>query len=971
MNSMSSVTVAEALAGHTGELHLADDAFHLFSAPADQLHNAESVTLTGGPALTFRQMAWLFALPNFAIGPDAHVRLSDTLGNTVEGVAAHAGWLRHVEALEVQLAEGYIAAAPAAWLASLQTPELAVVFMPFARGGPAMAATQEASSPGNTRTISAAELLSSGQYEDAGRVIASHRGNLTVTDATLADLEMLADLPLAGIAITVSDKASAVSADLALRGSSSILALLPHITSLGVTDGAPIVLTAAQALTGGVDDGAHSALALARDATFQVIGARVTQLGALGRLPVTPSHIAVSDSADAVIGNLAHLVELGAHVRVTLTDRFVRADQVAPLALLSDVLGTGVRVCDTGTQLAALAREGDDSARGFLNIHGAMLACGSIVTVLDVIALAGLPRFGKAGHRLTVWDTELALTAAGTVGVLREQHTDDVFLRTDDRGVTLSASSFAALCGVAKLSLSNPDGSANRVGVSDSAAEIDAVCRLLSEWNSALNFIEVNSNGTVSAASLARLQALGATAALGVSVTVRDTAPAIAAAPDAGSASIKATAWILSGSAIVSVSDAVSLGRRKLFSAGPYSLTLAGDAVVSASEATALAALGPAFTTGGHTLTVRDGAANLAGVARTAVMAMATSMTLAGPDTARAATAAAILPLGKFKLTSALVILDDAAHLLSDNFRTALEASNAQGVRIHLLRSEDLSETDANKLFALPGFADPAGHVTITAPGSAEVSSEIILRGAEQDVAGGKHAPAPRHMGFGDTDAAQAVADLSAHLTERLHQGGPCLALAAEALAQTPPEFVSLTTDFGLPGEHIAASVFIHADIADAQHALTNNIAAQGTINVYGESGMLLSATAEARDGFVVPAPARSDDGQGFSITESVDGRESGPVVVLDGRRLADAVHDAHADFAQSGAIEVEHGKYLDLYTEGHVPALERPALVYDPGQHSLGLAIPGQPTLPLVVLGGRAAPALLDSTEILVRKAG
>jgi hypothetical protein len=970
MNSMSSVTVAEALAGHTGELHLADDAFHLFSAPAEHLRHAETVTLTGGPALTFRQMAWLFELPNFAIGPQAHVRLSDTLGNTVEGVAAHADWLRQVEALEVQLAEGRIAAAPAAWLASLQTPDLAVVFMPFARGGPATQATREASAPGSTRTISSAELLSSGLYAEAGRIIATHRGDLTVTDATVADLELLADLPLAGIAITVTDEATAISADLSLRGSSAILALLPHVTCLAVSDGAPIVLTATQALTGGVDDGAHSALALARDATFEVTDARVTQLGALERLPVTPARIEVSDSAEAVIGNLPRLVELGAHVRVTLRDRFVRADQVAPLALLSDVLGGNVRVCDTGPQLAALAREGGTSAHDFLRVHGAILACGSIVTVLDMIALAGLPRFGKAGHRLTVWDTVVALTAVGTAEILRDRHVDEVFLRTGDEGATLSAAAFAALCGVAKLCLSNPDGSANRVGVSDSAPEIDAVRHLLSQWNSALNFIDINANGVVSATTFGRLQALGATASLGVCVTVRDTASAIAAAPNGGSTSVKAASWVLSGSAIVSVADAVSLGQRKLFSAGPYSLTLAGDAVVSASEASALAALGPAFTTGGHALTVRDGAASLAGAARTGVMAIATSLTLAGPDTARAATAEAILPLGKFRLTSALTILDDAAHLLSTNLRAALQASNAAGIQVRLLAPETLSEADANILFALPGFADPAGHATVSVRGDATVSTETIMRGAEQQVAGGKHARARRRMEFGDSDAASAVAALSAHVTESLHQGGPCLALTAEALAQPPSEFASLTTDFGPPGEHIAASVFIHAGIVDASDARAENTTAQGTINVYGETGMLLSATAEARDGFVGPAPPRSDDGQAFSITESVDGRESGPVVVLDGRRLASAVHDARTDFAPSGAIQVENGKYLDLYTRGNVPVLQRPALVYDPGEHSIGLAIPGQPTLPLVVLGGRAAPALLDSTEILVRKA-
>jgi hypothetical protein len=92
-------------------------------------------------------------------------------------------------------------------------------------------------------------------------------------------------------------------------------------------------------------------------------------------------------------------------------------------------------------------------------------------------------------------------------------------------------------------------------------------------------------------------------------------------------------------------------------------------------------------------------------------LAVATSLTLAGPDTARAATAEALLPLGKFKLTSVLTILDDAAHLRGDTLRTALQARQSAGIQVQLLRPQMLGEAEAAILFALPGFVDPAGHL--------------------------------------------------------------------------------------------------------------------------------------------------------------------------------------------------------------------------------------------------------------------
>jgi hypothetical protein len=220
---------------------------------------------------------------------------------------------------------------------------------------------------------------------------------------------------------------------------------------------------------------------------------------------------------------------------------------------------------------------------------------------------------------------------------------------------------------------------------------------------------------------------------------------------------------------------------------------------------------------------------------------------------------------------------------------------------------------------------------------------------------------------FNEAIALTAVADLSADIS----RGTVDIAVTSEALAGTASDFVgplghSITNvqhsvSAGPPDDRkTEATTVPDASVSDAAGAM---------VNVYGETGSLLSATVEQPGGFTVTAPD-TGRGQAFSITESVDGRESAPVVVLDAGTLENAVAAAHAEFATSGAIEVENGKYLDLYNAGDVPMLDRPALVYDPSAHTIALDIPGHAPLPLIVLGASSNPSSLDASEIVVKQA-
>jgi hypothetical protein len=92
-------------------------------------------------------------------------------------------------------------------------------------------------------------------------------------------------------------------------------------------------------------------------------------------------------------------------------------------------------------------------------------------------------------------------------------------------------------------------------------------------------------------------------------------------------------------------------------------------------------------------------------------------------------------------------------------------------------------------------------------------------------------------------------------------------------------------------------------------------------------------------------------------------------VVVLEASLIETAVAAANASFASSGAIEVDSGKYLNLYLSTAVPQnLQTPALVYNPVTHTISLDLPAASAITLITLGASTHPASLDVSEILVK---
>jgi hypothetical protein len=138
------------------------------------------------------------------------------------------------------------------------------------------------------------------------------------------------------------------------------------------------------------------------------------------------------------------------------------------------------------------------------------------------------------------------------------------------------------------------------------------------------------------------------------------------------------------------------------------------------------------------------------------------------------------------------------------------------------------------------------------------------------------------------------------------------------------------------------------------------------TIKIYDHTGSLISTTGINAGNFTVTA-ADAGMNHNFAVTDVSGGAESAPVVVLDAAGLETAVTNAGASFANYGQIEVDTGKYLNIYlSTATLPSA--PALVYHADTHSVSLEIPNQAPVTLVTLGGSTLPSSLTAAEIFIK---
>ena len=960
--------------------------------------------------------------------------------------------------------------------------------------------------------------------------------------------------------VVVQDSATDVAAEL-----SALQAVYGGHLSIVLTGGSPALTV--NAATYSADQQTLDAITTPATVTVTGTAASIAPMEGALRFDAAVAQVDITDSAANVVANLTSLLALGPKLAVTLNDVTpLSVALLVPLLQIANLNTNGVGVSDTGSQLAATVESGNAAAINFMNTYGATLNANSDVAVAGIAALGQLIDFSRNGYQLVVWDTAAHLTAAGAATTLSSGQIDSIHLKTTNGAATLTAATTVALFAIAGFSPANPDGSGNLITVSDTAAHIDAVHAGLGAIGAGVVHIVVNASATITDTVLGDLQTLSAVAALGVQLTVRDTAANIDAnaVAQASGQSITPMGWQLSASATVSEANAVVLGNLAHFSAGPYTLTLNinADTLISVSDANVLGNIGAAlslnghhllvdgtvaqlatlsvgalslvvpqltdsfadinalsvmspllsgtvtvndaesvsaaqaahflglvnggsgpginpanlsfaghtesvvdsiaslqaltagsgwtstaslhasfqlnaadtvanltngaslvfleglhatalvgndtasaasaetlaniaseihFGLGGYTLTVSDSAANLLNSANADGLALATTLTLTGPDTVGAAAAETLLTTGNFVLNTELTISDSSANLLDGTLATVIaDSPYAADIQVQLAGPETLDAPTAEALVSLPGFndmrdlsiADSSSYLldsanltaeqmatSVTLAGDEIVSANTVLRLSEIphfNASGGMLILASND--FADAATLKAVADLGSQFSD----GGHSLTLTQNVLDLTPTEFAALASDGIVANGYLMSAELVPTSLVDADNtmSLTAKGVAGATVNIYGESGTLISATSEAHAGFTVSA-ADGGGGYAFSVTEVVNGTESAPVVVLEAGVLENAVTAAHTVFASSGEIEVAAGEYLNLYTAGSVPVLSAPALVYDPNAHTVSLDIPGQAAVTLITLGAATHPASLDISEIMVKHHG
>ena len=401
--------------------------------------------------------------------------------------------------------------------------------------------------------------------------------------------------------------------------------------------------------------------AVTSSGVFTVSGSATALAALAGTLGSDPAVniVSVTDSAFDVVSNLAALSAAGSKLHVSLSDTSIAANLVTPLLGIANLSPAGLPVSDTGTQIAAIIESGDASALTYLNTYGASLSSNSAVSATDAAALESLGSFSKAGHTLVVWDTAQHLTVPAYAGILANPVVDGVNLKSVGGPITVTAAQAAALFAIPGFSTTNPSGTANTVVVSDTAARIEASLSALTSNAGEVAGIVVNSSATISDQTLSDLQSLGATAAAGVSMTIRDTGSIIAssAATQLTNHSILPAFWTLSGNGTLSEADAIVLGGLPHFSPGLYTLTVAltANAPIAIPDANKLGTLAGALNLSGYHLVASGSAAQLSTLSSGALLVVTPALTDTAASIA-ALSATSPLLLGSVEVTGSDVL---------------------------------------------------------------------------------------------------------------------------------------------------------------------------------------------------------------------------------------------------------------------------------------------------------------------------
>ncbi len=660
------------LGGHN--LTVSDTPAALLAAPPPDLALATSVvpTANGAPwTVSAAAAEALVTLPHFSAGPGFAV--SDNVGNLL--ASANAAGLARASSVSID-ADATVSAAQATALHSIGGFSAGTHHLTIANGAAGLANLD----PGTAAMASAILLNGSGIV-------------------TVAQFQAIAALPhfsLNGNTIAVVDTAAHL---LTLGGD------LSAIASTGLTLAARVTADQAQTLS------------------------TLPRFSAAAGLTVADTVAHLLNSADTAGLALAGSILLTADATVTVAQA-TGLDRFGPRLGLD---GHTLTVADSPTALAAGAGWGSIADR----ISGYTLAAHDgpwTITAAAATALEALPHFNP-GPGFVVSDSVGNLLAPDNASGL-----------AGAASVTMSADATVypwqaqALHAIAGFGLGGHQLIVS--GGVHSLSNLDAGTAALA------TAIQLSGNGLASVAQLHRLQALPHFSPNGATLTVMDTGDNLMTL--IGTSVAPASTILLQGNAGVTAAQAQALVQLPGFTVGngqiaisdtvadllhiggsgtlpddwagelvATSITLTANATVTADQAEELAMLGGRLVLAGQTLTIVDTAQHLLNAADAAGLALATGVTLAGPEAAlTAAQATALAGIAHFgKGGNSVTVADTAANLAF--------AGNAAGIaladHVQLSTAATLTAAAAEATIGLANFqtngaaplaiADTLGHL--------------------------------------------------------------------------------------------------------------------------------------------------------------------------------------------------------------------------------------------------------------------
>lgn len=703
-------------------------------SPIAQSRGVLTTELTQGGTVSAETMAYLIGLPGFNLNGHTLI-LQDT---PTALISAFSNFV--VDASEVELA-----ANNAPWqVTALQASELRAIG-PLNAGPAGMIVA-------DTATNLLASAYASGIAAATATVLDA---DATVSVAEAEALHALPDFSRGAYNLTISDTAAnldtldAATAALAtsietIGGASSALSVSAFNTlvtssdfnhtpdSLTVSDGATNLLS----LVGSGNLSYVATTILNAPATLAVVDAE--QLSTLPGI-LLGTNLTIADTA----ANLLHItgnhvlpddwaVEQLASAILLTADAQVSAAQAALLAQIGGRFSNGgfhLTVQDTPTALLGLLNVLTPIVS---QVYAVALAGGPVsISLGQARGLEKLPDFSFGSTTLTIVDTAANLTATVNAGLLSGIIANvpgvAITLAGNDTATVAQADTLYALGGVfsrgtstlaivdtaAHLGTLTPAVAAiaNAVDLEDSAmvsvANFQAI-RTLSNFSdngnllivadSATNLLNLaNTSVSLAAAIMLNAAATGLTAAQ---------AETLATLPNF-TTGIQHMTVVDSAADLTQITGNGTLPDDWAGELDASSVTLNGDATISAASAAQLAVLGGRFSLGSHAITISDTAANLLLSANAAGLALAHSVTLSGDeDSLSAAAAAQLAALSHFSKGSASITVSDVAAALA---LTANAAGLALADHVQLSQAGSLGVVAAETLIGSANFQVNAG----------------------------------------------------------------------------------------------------------------------------------------------------------------------------------------------------------------------------------------------------------------------